>query len=568
MNHFLMKIMSTSYKIVASIFACAAVLSVSTAKAQTYKPDWATKVVLPSAGSDITKQFTIQSGTMSGALSWTLPITAGGAGYILTTNGAGVLSWADAATGVTLAGDANGPAGTNAVTSYNGGTTFGNMAHEVSSSVSITGGSITGLTSLSATSITGALTGNVTGDVTGNLNGNVTGNVTGGLTGNVLGNVTGNVTGNLTGNVTGNVTGGLTGNVLGNVTGNVTGNLTGNVTGNVTGGLTGNVTGNVTGNLTGNVTGNLNGNVTGGTGSFTDLTATGNVTLPAGSVSLASLALTNGHITVGDVSSHAADVAMSGDAAISNAGLVTVSKYNNGTSFGTMAAENSSSVSITGGTITGTSISGSTGSFTNLTATGTVDFTGATLTLPAGSVSLASLALTNGHITVGDVSSHAADVAISGDAAIDNTGNVTVSKYNNGTSFGTMAAENSSSVSITGGTITGVTISGGSLSVGQGGQVLAAGQTDDLGIDATKSSYLLNPAGTATLTGLATGVAGRMVVLVNATSFGITLKSGFGSTAINQLNLPGGADIILGQGGTATFIYDGTANNWRLISAQ
>jgi trimeric autotransporter adhesin len=433
-----MKIMSTSYKIVASIFACAAVLSVSTAKAQTYKPDWATKVVLPSAGSDITKQFTIQSGTMSGALSWTLPITAGGAGYILTTNGAGVLSWADAATGVTLAGDANGPAGTNAVTSYNGGTTFGNMAHEVSSSVSITGGSITGLTSLSATSITGALTGNVTGDVTGNLNGNVTGNVTGGLTGNVLGNVTGNVTGNLTGNVTGNVTGGLTGNV----------------------------TGNVTGNLTGNVTGNLNGNVTGGTGSFTDLTATGNVTLPA------------------------------------------------------------------------------------------------------GSVSLASLALTNGHITVGDVSSHAADVAISGDAAIDNTGNVTVSKYNNGTSFGTMAAENSSSVSITGGTITGVTISGGSLSVGQGGQVLAAGQTDDLGIDATKSSYLLNPAGTATLTGLATGVAGRMVVLVNATSFGITLKSGFGSTAINQLNLPGGADIILGQGGTATFIYDGTANNWRLISAQ
>ncbi|HWF44183.1 MAG TPA: hypothetical protein VG537_06045, partial [Candidatus Kapabacteria bacterium] len=317
----------TSRRMMAGVFAIAATLTVSTAQSQTYKPDWATKVVLPSAGADITKQFTIQAGTMSGALSWRLPINAGGAGYVLTTDGSasGILSWTDPATGVTLTGDANGPAGSNTVSSYNNGTTFGDMAHEVSSSVSITGGSITGLTSLSATTITGDLTGNVTGDVTGNLTGNVTGDVLGDLTGNV----------------------------------------------------------------TGNVTGNLSGNVTGGTGSFTGLSATGvvdfsgatSLTLPAGSVGLSSLALTNGHIAVGDISGHAADVAMSGDASISNAGLVTVSKYNNGTSFGTMAAENSSGVSITGGSITGTSISGSTGSFTGgLTSTTSSNSVGLTIT--------------------------------------------------------------------------------------------------------------------------------------------------------------------------------------------
>ena len=44
---------------------------------------------------------------------------------------------------------------------------------------------ISGLTSLSATSLAGALTGNVTGDLTGDVTGNITGNVTGNVTGQV-----------------------------------------------------------------------------------------------------------------------------------------------------------------------------------------------------------------------------------------------------------------------------------------------------------------------------------------------------------------------------------------------
>ena len=85
------------------------------------------------------------------------------------------------------------------------------------------------------TNIYGALTGNVTGDLTGNVTGNTAGVHTGAVTGNLTGNVTGNTAGVHTGAVTGNLTGNVTGNLTGNVTGDVTGNVTGDVTGNMQG---------------------------------------------------------------------------------------------------------------------------------------------------------------------------------------------------------------------------------------------------------------------------------------------------------------------------------------------
>ena len=65
------------------------------------------------------------------------------------------------------------------------------------------GGSLTslsGLSSISATTISGTFTGNITGNVTGNVTGGTSGTHTGPVVGNVQGNVTGNVTGSLTGN--------------------------------------------------------------------------------------------------------------------------------------------------------------------------------------------------------------------------------------------------------------------------------------------------------------------------------------------------------------------------------
>lgn len=100
--------------------------------------------------------------------------------------------------------------------------------------------------------------GNLAGDITGSLSGSV-GSVTGAVgsvTGNVGGNVTGSV-GSVVGNVGGNVTGSV-GSVVGAV-GSVTGNVGGNVTGSV---------GSVAGNVGGNLVGNVNGNVVGSVGSI------------------------------------------------------------------------------------------------------------------------------------------------------------------------------------------------------------------------------------------------------------------------------------------------------------
>ena len=196
---------------------------------------------------------------------------------------------------------------------------------------------MTGLTSVTSTSFTGALSGNVTGNVTGNLTGNISsasGNLevnpatqilevkgdgssnegkiqlnchanshgqkitaadhsvsaTNTLTlpgGTTIGNSDATLVSD-TGTQTlsnktltsptitgsGAIAGVFTGNLTGNVTGNVTGDVTGDLTGDVTGDVTGNLTGNVTGNVTGNLTGNVTGNVTG------DLTGdvSGNVT--------------------------------------------------------------------------------------------------------------------------------------------------------------------------------------------------------------------------------------------------------------------------------------------------
>jgi len=187
---------------------------------------------------------------------------------------------------------------------------------------------MTGLTSVTSSSFSGALTGNVTGNLTGNIN-SASGNVevnpasqilevkgdgtltegqiqlnchanshgqkitaadhsvgaTNTLTlpgGSTIGNsdatlVSDTGTQTLTnktltaptitgsGAIAGVFTGDLTGDVTGNVTGNVTGDLTGDVTGDVTGNLTGDVTGNVTGDLTGDVSGNATTATTAGT---------------------------------------------------------------------------------------------------------------------------------------------------------------------------------------------------------------------------------------------------------------------------------------------------------------
>jgi hypothetical protein len=77
-------------------------------------------------------------------------------------------------------------------------------------------------------------------------------------------------------------------------------------------------------------------------------------------------------------------------------------------------------------------------------------------------------------------------------------------------------------------------------------------------------------AGVIDLTGIsASGVsAGRNVTIVNISSNPIRLKHRGASNSGNQFDLPGGEDVILGQRGSATFIYDSTAGYWEFITSN
>src|SRR5437868_833435 len=96
MTHFIKKI---SVAVPATIVALALALS-STAIAQTYKPDFATKVqlagggTLGGSGTDVTNTMTITASNTA-AINWLLPATNGTSGYVLSNNGSGTLSWID-----------------------------------------------------------------------------------------------------------------------------------------------------------------------------------------------------------------------------------------------------------------------------------------------------------------------------------------------------------------------------------------------------------------------------------------------------------------------------------------
>jgi len=96
---------------------------------------------------------------------------------------------------------------------------------------------------------------------------------------------------------------------------------------------------------------------------------------------------------------------------------------------------------------------------------------------------------------------------------------------------------------------------------------LAAPSGSVLALGSASSNYILTDGGSAnTYTSIsgANTTAGQVIVLVNASTTPadyITLTNGSGM----PLN---GAPVIIGDGGTATLMYDASISGWRLISAQ
>jgi hypothetical protein len=121
-------------------------------------------------------------------------------------------------------------------------------------------------------------------------------------------------------------------------------------------------------------------------------------TADAGLNDIAALAVTDGNIIVGDGTNW---VAESGATARTSLGL------------GTLATQDAGTVALTGGTIDGTAIGGTTaaaGSFTNLTATGTVDLgTDAIQTAEIQDSQVTSAKIADGTVATADIANDAVD---------------------------------------------------------------------------------------------------------------------------------------------------------------
>jgi len=542
-------------------------LFATSATSQTFKPNFGTKIVLAGGGTDPVNTMTIT--TASGGTS---PITltmpnsyAGGAGYVLTSNSSGVLTWTNPTTGITLGGDVTGPAGANTVTKING-VSLG--------STTATAGNL--LIGSGTQWVSNALSGDATLSGTGVI---TLANTSGARTDLGLGSIatqSASAVALTGGTITGTSISGSTGSFttltsLGADNQNTSGSAATNIG-------TGTYTGTVTiGNSTGPSTTNLNGTIVFG--------------------SAPTIPLAQNNIFVGNSSGNQAAYAP-----VANSVLVTsgtgglVPTWSTSLPSGlTLPTATLTSATVTGATISGGSINNtpigattaSTGAFTNLTATGTV-------TLPAGSVSLSSLTLPTGDIVVGNGSNQAAGVALSGDATISSAGVITVGA---GAITNTKLANSTIAIASSGGTMS---VSGSPIALGGtagnvdlnlahantwtgtqtlGGVALTANSpaalasnTVDWALSTSNSYFKISASASVNVSGIASGVDGRTIVLVNTGSSPITLVSedATDNTAANRFHFPGGAgnNVLIATDGVVTLMYDGTASRWRILASE
>ena len=93
-----------------------------------------------------------------------------------------------------------------------------------------------------------------------------------------------------------------------------------------------------------------------------------------------------------------------------------------------------------------------------------------------------------------------------------------------------------------------------------------AATTNNWALDDDYSFYLIDSDAARSVTGIDDGTNGRLAILTNDGSFDITfVNQSASSDAENRIITGTGADVILGAGATAAFLYDSTASRWRLV---
>ena len=108
----------------------------------------------------------------------------------------------------------------------------------------------------------------------------------------------------------------------------------------------------------------------------------------------------------------------------------------------------------------------------------------------------------------------------------------------------------------------------GSVAIREGGPLsIANGTNNDVTIDTMSFYRITAPTAVFTVTGFSNGYDGRVLILINATSYAMTLKHQVTSSAANQINT-GGSDAVLAANGVATLMYNATLTKWMLAGGQ
>mgnify|MGYP001591730221 CR=1 FL=1 len=113
-----------------------------------------------------------------------------------------------------------------------------------------------------------------------------------------------------------------------------------------------------------------------------------------------------------------------------------------------------------------------------------------------------------------------------------------------------------------------VDIAGG-IALRSGAFTAVNGSNNNINIGGTSFIRITGPTAAFSITGIAGGVDGKVVILYNATTYNMTIANeNTNSTTTNRITTLSGSGISTTGVGAITLIYDSTASRWIVTSAR
>ncbi|MGZ8558099.1 MAG: hypothetical protein ACXWWC_07200 [Chitinophagaceae bacterium] len=92
------------------------------------------------------------------------------------------------------------------------------------------------------------------------------------------------------------------------------------------------------------------------------------------------------------------------------------------------------------------------------------------------------------------------------------------------------------------------------------------GNNNNINIGARSFVRITGPTANYSITGIAGGVDGKIIILFNKTGFDMTIADQTTSTAANQILCSNNSNAKIERNGCATLIYSSTDSRWILVS--